>query len=71
MPMMIQFSNRFAQLLEINYVAYSISSLAETKDEALSFSREVEFMRGCPVGFVANGAFIVTSVGFELTAPML
>ena len=34
-----------------NYVAYSISSVAETRDRALSFSREVEFMGGFPLPF--------------------
>ena len=48
-------------------VAYSISSVAETRDRALSFSRRVDITGCSPVAFLANGVFIVTRVGFELT----
>ena len=38
-----------------NYVAYSISSVAETRDRALSFSREVEFMGWFSIALLTNG----------------
>ena len=53
------------------YVAYSISNVAETRDKALSCSREVESMRWCPVVFLTNGVLKVTHGGIELRAPVL
>ena len=45
-------------------VAYSISSVAETRDMALSFaSRDVEFMRWLPVASITNGVLKVTHRG--------
>ena len=35
------------------------------------FSREIDFMRYFPVAFLANGIFIVTHAGFELTTAIL
>ena len=35
------------------------------------FSREVEFMKGFPVAFLANGVLQVTHGGIELTIPVL
>ena len=35
-----------------NCVAYSISSVAETRDRASRFSREVDFMRWFPVALL-------------------
>ena len=52
-------------------VAYSISSVAETRDRAMSFSREVEFMSWFPVAFLANCNFVMTRIGFDLKAPVL
>ena len=39
------------------FVANSISSVAETRDKALSFSREMEFMKWFPVAFLINEVF--------------
>ena len=47
-------------------VACSISSVAETRDRALSFSREMDFIRWFSVAFLTNGVFIVTHRGIEL-----
>ena len=52
-------------------VAYSISSVAEARDKARNFSREVELMRWFPAAFLTNGVFIVTPVGIELMTPVL
>ena len=58
--------------LEINRVAYSISSVADVaRYRALSFSRETGFVRWLPVAFLTNGFFTVTCVGFELASPAL
>ena len=38
-----------------------------TIDRAMSFSREVNFMRWFPVACLTNGVVIVTHGGFELT----
>ena len=66
------FLNSKTFLSYINYVAYSISSVAETRDGALSyFSRKVEFTRWFPVAFLANGVLKVTRGGIELTTPVL
>ena len=46
-----------------NCIAYSISSVAEARDRALSFSREAEFMRWFPVAFLTNGVLKVTHGG--------
>ena len=55
-----------------NCIAYSISSVPETGDRALSFSREVEFMGWFPVAFLTNGVFLkVTNGGIELTTSVL
>ena len=35
------------------------------------FDREVGSIRELPVAFLANGIFIVTCAGFELTTPVL
>ena len=52
-------------------VAYSISSVEETRDRAPSISREMEFMRWFPAAFLANGVLKVTYGGIELTTPVL
>ena len=54
-----------------NDVTYSISSVAETRDRALSFSREVDLMRWFSVAFLANGVLKVTHGRNELTTPVL
>ena len=48
--------------LQVYCVAFPISSPAETRDRALSFFREVDFMRSFPVAFLTNGIFVVTCV---------
>ena len=49
----------------------SISSLAETSSMALSFSREVDFVRWVPVALPTIDVSIVKRAGVELTAPAL
>ena len=49
-------------------LAYSILSVAETRDRTLEFlSRKVDFMRRFPVAFLTNGVSIVTRGEIELT----
>ena len=55
----------------MNCVAYSISSVAESIDWALSFSRKVYFKRKFPVAFLANGGFVTTRPGLEPATPVL
>ena len=54
-----------------NPIPYTILSVAETRDRALGFSREVEFVRWFPVAFLTGGISIVTHGGIELTTPVL
>ena len=54
-----------------NNVAYSISSVAEARDRALRFFRELDFVRWFPRCLPRHGVFIVPHVGFELTTPVL
>ena len=54
-----------------NCVAYSILNVAETRDMALNFSREVDFMIWFLVTSLTNGVFIMTSAKFELKTPAL
>ena len=44
---------------------------SKTRDRALSFSREVEFMTWFSVTFLANGVLKMTHGGIELTTPVL
>ena len=46
----------FLYSAKLNSVTYSISIVAETRDRALSSSREVDFMRWFSVAFITNGA---------------
>ena len=57
--------------MRINFEAYSIPSLTETRDRALNFSREVGFMRQFPIAFLAASVFIVTRARFALITSVM
>ena len=51
-------------------MAYSISSIAEAGERALSFSREIDFYE-MDSRCLTNGAFIVTHGGMKLATAAL
>ena len=52
-------------------MAHLISSVAETRDGALSSFLEVDLMKWFPVAFLTNGIFVVICVGCELATHVL